>query len=341
MGSTVQLEECVIKTETENLKTGETATFKFALAAAEMAANTRGEQVVLLDLRGRSQVTEFFVIATGTSPRQMRTVAEEIQDLGKKMGFKAWQVSGLESARWILVDCVTVVAHVFEGEAREFYDLEMLWGDCPRIDWRKELGLPAVVEGERIRSRTKFGGAVEVDAELEEARLEGEGMEEMEDDDEEEGDGELIELEVPDEDEGSKLVETEVEGDEAGFMERVEDGDEMEGAMHVEKSGARLEEAIADEEREVVGGGKGAKGRKVATGGASKKKSAPVKKVGKKVVKKTVVKKAVAKKVVKGGVKKAAKGAAKKAAPAKPAAKKKVVKKAVVKKPAAKGKKKK
>ena len=128
-------------------------TRQFALAAAELAANTRCENVVLLDLRGRSPVTEFFVIGTGTSPRQMRTVVDEIRDLGKRTGFAAWQTSGYESAKWILLDCVSVVIHVFDEESRDFYDLELLWGDCPRVDWRKELGLPPAPAGAEDRPR--------------------------------------------------------------------------------------------------------------------------------------------------------------------------------------------
>mgnify|MGYP001548904698 FL=1 len=116
------------------------------MAAAELAFNTRCEDVVLLDLRGKSPVTEFFIIATGTSPRQMRTVIDETRDLGKSMGFKAWQVSGYDSARWILVDCVHVVVHVFDNDSRDFYDLELLCGDSPRLVWRKELGLPPAPE---------------------------------------------------------------------------------------------------------------------------------------------------------------------------------------------------
>ncbi len=115
---------------------------QFALAAAELAANTRCVNVVLLYLRGRSPVTEYFVIATGTSPRQMRTVVDEISDLGAQTGFAPWHSSGYESAKWIVLDCVNVVVHVFDVESRDFYDLELLWGDSPRIDWRQELGLP-------------------------------------------------------------------------------------------------------------------------------------------------------------------------------------------------------
>lgn len=101
--------------------------------------------MIVLDLRGRSPITEFFIIATGTSARQMRTVADELSDLGKRVGFRPIATDGYESSRWIVIDFATAVAHVFDTESRDFYDLELLWGDCPRINWRKELGLPDAV----------------------------------------------------------------------------------------------------------------------------------------------------------------------------------------------------
>jgi ribosome-associated protein len=175
-----------------------------------MTANTRAENVVLLDLRERSPVTEFFILATGTSPRQMRTAAEEIQELGKRMGFKAWHTTGQESAKWILVDCVNVVAHFFDSDSRDFYDLELLWGDCPRIDWRKELGLPPAAEGsDGIRTRINFSdGAGQDDSDAEEEGLleseEGEDDADLE----EEGDEDApIVMELPDESTGSNSVE--------------------------------------------------------------------------------------------------------------------------------------
>ncbi|HVS71566.1 MAG TPA: ribosome silencing factor [Phycisphaerae bacterium] len=181
-----------------------------------MAANTRCENVVLLDLRGRSPVTEFFVIATGTSPRQMRTVVDEVQDLGKSMGFTAWQTSGYESARWILVDCVNVVCHVFDTDARDFYDLELLWGDCPRIDWRKELGLPPALElrdASAVSTQERFreaAGMDNLDAEQEDARLEGRDLEAEEGDADVDEDAETdapVVMELPDESTGSNSVE--------------------------------------------------------------------------------------------------------------------------------------
>ena len=111
---------------------------EFAKAAGQLAAATRCTDVVLLDVSNRSQVAHYFLIATGTSARQMTTVADQIAELGEKMGFKPWRISGAESAKWILIDCVDVVVHLFDPASRAFYDLEMLWGDCPRV----ELELP-------------------------------------------------------------------------------------------------------------------------------------------------------------------------------------------------------
>jgi ribosome-associated protein len=187
------------------------AAYKFALAAAEMAANTRAENVVLLDLRDRSPVTEFFILATGTSPRQMRTAAEEIQELGKRMGFKAWHTTGQESAKWILVDCVNVVAHFFDSDSRDFYDLELLWGDCPRIDWRKELGLPPVTEEPKgIRTRINFTDATgldDMDAEEEGGSQIGDEDDDDDDLDEDDDSDASVMIELPDESTGSNSVE--------------------------------------------------------------------------------------------------------------------------------------
>ncbi|MCL2639283.1 MAG: ribosome silencing factor [Phycisphaerales bacterium] len=171
---------------------------EFAIAAAELAYNTRCVDVIVLDLRGRSPVTEFFVIATGTSPRQMRTAVEELQDLGKKMNFTPWKTSGLESGNWILLDCVHVVCHLFDGDGRAFYDLELLWGDCPKIDWRKELGLPAVPEVARDDRFSEESHLDQIDAQEEEER----DLTELEDDEDADEDADVepaVVVEFPDE----------------------------------------------------------------------------------------------------------------------------------------------
>jgi len=105
----------------------------FAVAAAKLAAERHCSDIVVLDLKGKSQATDFFVIATGTSDRQMRTVADQVSDLAKKKGFGRFGLAGYENARWILLDFIDVVIHIFDGEFREYYDLELLWGDAKKI----------------------------------------------------------------------------------------------------------------------------------------------------------------------------------------------------------------
>lgn len=106
----------------------------FAKAAARIAADTRCSQVVVLDVRGLSPVTDFFVIGTGTSARQMRTVADAIEEYGIQQGSKPLNRS--DDDHWILLDYVDVVLHVFSEEARHFYDLESLWGEAKRVNWK-------------------------------------------------------------------------------------------------------------------------------------------------------------------------------------------------------------
>ncbi len=120
---------------------------KFAIDLARLADQTRCHNVVLLDVREKSPVTKYFLIATGTSDRQRRTVSDELIALGKNSGFPAWRSNGYETAKWIVVDFVDVVAHIFEEVSRSFYDLEMLWGDCPRVHWQlpgQEVSAPAI-----------------------------------------------------------------------------------------------------------------------------------------------------------------------------------------------------
>lgn len=107
----------------------------FAIALARHAASTRCTNVVLLDLAGISPVTDFFVIATGTSARQMRTVADEVSDIAEQNKYSPLSSSGYEGENWILVDCIDVVVHIFSAAARTYYDLDNLWGDAKKISW--------------------------------------------------------------------------------------------------------------------------------------------------------------------------------------------------------------
>lgn len=106
----------------------------FALAAARVAAGRHCSDIVVLDLKGKSPATDYFVIATGISDRQMRTVADEISDEARKCGLQRFGRAGYEQARWILLDFIDVVIHIFDSEYRDYYDLELLWGDAKRLN---------------------------------------------------------------------------------------------------------------------------------------------------------------------------------------------------------------
>jgi ribosome-associated protein len=116
---------------------------RLAIAVARVCAENRCREVTILDLRGLSPVTNFFVLATGTSARQMHSAADRAVQAGRELGQRPFGVEGLraaegvEASRWVLVDYVDVVVHVFTGESRKYYDLELLWGDAPRVNWQR------------------------------------------------------------------------------------------------------------------------------------------------------------------------------------------------------------
>jgi len=105
----------------------------FALAAGKLARDRHCTDVVVLDLHGVSPATDFFVIATGTSDRQMRSLADEISQEGRKTGFARFGRAGYDQAHWILLDYIDVVVHLFTDQYRQYYDLEMLWSDAERV----------------------------------------------------------------------------------------------------------------------------------------------------------------------------------------------------------------
>ena len=87
-------------------------------------------------------MTDFFVLATGTSARQRHAVAEHLKEAGRTLKQKPFGIEGLdlgsaEAASWVLIDYVDVVTHVFTEASRQYYDLELLWGDAPRVDWTR------------------------------------------------------------------------------------------------------------------------------------------------------------------------------------------------------------
>lgn len=110
---------------------------KLAIEAARIAQDSHCDDVVVLDLAKISPVTDYFVICTATSGRQMRGIADEIAKYGKSIGQPVWHIAGTETAQWILLDFVDVVVHLFDEEHRRYYDLELIWGAAPKTRWRR------------------------------------------------------------------------------------------------------------------------------------------------------------------------------------------------------------
>lgn len=100
--------------------------------AAELALDRKADDVLALDLRGISTATDFFLLATGKSDIQVKAIAEHVIDELKRAGVRPNHVEGMGQGRWILIDYFDFVVHVLHPSAREFYQIETLWGDAPR-----------------------------------------------------------------------------------------------------------------------------------------------------------------------------------------------------------------
>lgn len=96
----------------------------------DFALSKKAEDVLLLDLRKITTMTDFFVICTGTSETQVKAIAEAILEGCKKSKIKVYHTEGLSGLSWVLIDLVDVVVHVFRPETRSYYQLERLWGDA-------------------------------------------------------------------------------------------------------------------------------------------------------------------------------------------------------------------
>jgi ribosome-associated protein len=97
-----------------------------------LALERKAHDVLVLDLRGISTATDCFVIASGNSDVQVKAIANHILDELRKAGEKPAHVEGLDTGRWVLMDYIDFVVHVFHPQSRTFYQLEILWGDAPR-----------------------------------------------------------------------------------------------------------------------------------------------------------------------------------------------------------------
>jgi ribosome-associated protein len=106
-----------------------------ACLSARVAADNKARDIVVLDMRAITPLYDYFVLATGTSRRQIHTISEEVDAALHDVGDRRLAIEGYEASTWIVQDYGDVMVHVFNPQTREYYALEELWADAPRVDW--------------------------------------------------------------------------------------------------------------------------------------------------------------------------------------------------------------
>jgi len=111
---------------------------ELARACAQAAEDKKGEDILILDLRKLTYVTDFFVIASANNPRQLGAMSTAVAQEMSRRGARPIGIQGTDESGWILHDYTDVVVHLFDAEHRKLYDLELLWGDAPRLEWQDD-----------------------------------------------------------------------------------------------------------------------------------------------------------------------------------------------------------
>jgi ribosome-associated protein len=104
---------------------------EIAHAAGNIAVSKKAVDVRILDLRGLTSITDYFVVCSGELDIHVKAISDAIVEALEKEKVKVWHIEGYSALKWVLLDYVDVVVHVFQREARDFYGLERLWGDAP------------------------------------------------------------------------------------------------------------------------------------------------------------------------------------------------------------------
>ena len=117
------------------VRTSPNRSLELAMAAAREAEDNRGQDVIVLEMREQTSAFDFFVIATGTSNRQLRAMSDAIDDvLQKQFGHRRLGLEGYQDSHWILLDYGSVIIHLFDAKQRDYYQLEDLWAGATRIE---------------------------------------------------------------------------------------------------------------------------------------------------------------------------------------------------------------
>jgi ribosome-associated protein len=105
-----------------------------AVLLSRFALEKKSYDLVLMDVRELTSVADYFLICSGRSDRQVQTIAQGIDENLRKLGIKPLSIEGLSRGQWVLMDYADVIVHIFYQPVREFYDLEKLWSDAPRVE---------------------------------------------------------------------------------------------------------------------------------------------------------------------------------------------------------------
>ena len=108
-----------------------------ACLCARVAADNKARDVVVLDMRGVTPLYDFFVLSTGISRRQIHTISEETDAALHERGDQRLAIEGYQASKWVVQDYGDIVVHVFDSATREYYALEDLYADAPRVDWER------------------------------------------------------------------------------------------------------------------------------------------------------------------------------------------------------------
>ncbi len=118
-----------------------------ALEAAQAASSKKAERIVILDVSKQLVITDHFVICSGNTDRQVRTIADEVErQLLEQHRRKPYRREGEREGTWVLLDYVDFVVHVFRKEERDYYELERLWADAEQVPFEEEDIEPAAAE---------------------------------------------------------------------------------------------------------------------------------------------------------------------------------------------------
>ncbi|MBM7645825.1 ribosome-associated protein [Scopulibacillus daqui] len=106
---------------------------KLAYFLADVIDDKKGHDIVILNMQGISVMADYFVICHGNSEKQVQAIARDLKDKAEEQQIDVKRVEGFDEARWVLVDLGDIIVHIFHKDEREYYKLEKLWGDAPRL----------------------------------------------------------------------------------------------------------------------------------------------------------------------------------------------------------------